>query len=203
MKGYSERGRNGPARCGNHYDSAQWNGPSGFDGRAIYIITHVTFFAGGSSRRPGARPHETPTGRFETPNLPAFGLRRSRDTTFATFAERRERDSRPETHAAVAPHSPRPPWRIPLSLKGAHGTDGTETQVQSPSESRATGKEESDTEGQSMQRGSLIRFKPSQLKRAIRHRRCRILRGQIREHLLSLVNDIGGSSTPPEPRRPN
>ena len=82
-------------------------------------------------------------------------------------------------------------------------TDGTETRVQSPSESRATGKEESDTEGQSMQRGSLIRFKPSQLKRAIWHRRCRILRGQIREHLLSLVNDIGGSSTPPEPRRPN
>ena len=72
MKGYSERGRNGPARCGNHYDSAQnaqWNGPSGFDGRAIYIITHVTFFAGGSSRRPGARPHETPTVLGSRPRI--------------------------------------------------------------------------------------------------------------------------------------
>ena len=117
MKGYSERGRNGPARCGNHYDSAQWNGPSGFDGRdnnARYCLR------GGlvaPPRRPPARDPDST--RFETPNLPAFGLRRSRDTTFATFAERRERDSRPETHAAVAPHSPRPPWRIPLSLKGA------------------------------------------------------------------------------------
>ena len=69
MTGYSERGRNGPARCGNHYDSAQWNGPSGFDGRAIYIITHVTFFAGGSSRRPGARPHETPTVLGSRPRI--------------------------------------------------------------------------------------------------------------------------------------